>query len=123
MAEFGEWGLGRMAEPDAIVTALETLLGGDGLLKERQALVTSGPTHEAIDPARYLANRSSGKQGHAVAAVDPAGPPAGAGGEQDGDHRHHQNPWAAASLASYHQVSGKPSPFAAGAAGLPNLLQ
>lgn len=69
MAECGEWGLGRMAEPDAIVTALETLLGGDGLLKGRQALVTSGPTHEAIDPARYLANRSSGKQGHAVAAV------------------------------------------------------
>ncbi|MDP6785916.1 MAG: bifunctional phosphopantothenoylcysteine decarboxylase/phosphopantothenate--cysteine ligase CoaBC [Rhodospirillales bacterium] len=71
MAESGEWGLGRMAEPDAIVAALESLFGGaaDGLLKDRRALVTSGPTHEAIDPVRYLANRSSGKQGHAVATA------------------------------------------------------
>ena len=69
MAERGEWGLGRMAEPDAIVAALETFFAGDGLLKDRRALVTSGPTHEAIDPVRYLANRSSGKQGHAVAAA------------------------------------------------------
>ena len=71
MAERGEWGLGRMVEPDAIVAALEALLGGGphGLLKDRRALVTSGPTHEAIDPVRYLANRSSGKQGHAVAAA------------------------------------------------------
>jgi phosphopantothenoylcysteine decarboxylase / phosphopantothenate---cysteine ligase len=71
MAESGEWGMGRMAEPDAIVAALESLLGGAqaGLLKDRRALVTSGPTHEAIDPVRFLANRSSGKQGHAVAAA------------------------------------------------------
>jgi phosphopantothenoylcysteine decarboxylase/phosphopantothenate--cysteine ligase len=71
MAESGEWGMGRMAEPDAIVAALEGLLGGAqaGLLKDRRALVTSGPTHEAIDPVRFLANRSSGKQGHAVAAA------------------------------------------------------
>jgi phosphopantothenoylcysteine decarboxylase / phosphopantothenate---cysteine ligase len=71
MAESGEWGMGRMAEPDAIVAELESLLGGAqaGLLKDRRALVTSGPTHEAIDPVRFLANRSSGKQGHAVAAA------------------------------------------------------
>ncbi len=71
MAESGEWGMGRMAEPDTIVAALEDLFGGaaDGLLKDRRALVTSGPTHEAIDPVRYLANRSSGKQGHAVATA------------------------------------------------------
>ena len=71
MAESGEWGMGRMAEPDAIVAALEGLLGGAqaGLLKDRRAMVTSGPTHEAIDPVRFLANRSSGKQGHAVAAA------------------------------------------------------
>ena len=71
MAESGEWGMGRMAEPDAIVAALEGLLGGAqaGLLNDRRALVTSGPTHEAIDPVRFLANRSSGKQGHAVAAA------------------------------------------------------
>ena len=72
MAEGGEWGLGRMAEPDAIVAALEALLGASGAhgpLKDRRALVTSGPTHEAIDPVRYVANRSSGKQGHAVAAA------------------------------------------------------
>ena len=69
MAERGEWGLGRMAVPDAIVAALEVILVDGGLLKDRRALLTSGPTHEAIDPVRYLANRSSGKQGHAVAAA------------------------------------------------------
>jgi phosphopantothenoylcysteine decarboxylase / phosphopantothenate---cysteine ligase len=64
-----ESGMGRMAEPLAIVAAAERLLGGDGALKGRRALVTSGPTHEAIDPVRYIANRSSGKQGHAIAAA------------------------------------------------------
>ena len=64
----GETGMGRMAEPLEIVAAIEQLIGG-GALKGRRALVTSGPTHEAIDPVRYIANRSSGKQGHAIAAA------------------------------------------------------
>jgi phosphopantothenoylcysteine decarboxylase / phosphopantothenate---cysteine ligase len=64
----GETGLGRMAEPLEIVAAVQQLLGG-GALKGRRAIVTSGPTHEAIDPVRYIANRSSGKQGHAIAAA------------------------------------------------------
>lgn len=66
----GEFGLGRMAEPLEIVTAIEAYFGvADGPLKGRRALVTSGPTHEPIDPVRYIANRSSGKQGHAIAAA------------------------------------------------------
>src|SRR5579864_7018670 len=64
----GETGVGRMAEPLEIVATVIALLGG-GVLNGRRALVTSGPTHEAIDPVRYIANRSSGKQGHAVAAA------------------------------------------------------
>ncbi|TQV76358.1 bifunctional phosphopantothenoylcysteine decarboxylase/phosphopantothenate--cysteine ligase CoaBC [Denitrobaculum tricleocarpae] len=74
----GEFGFGRMAEPHEIVAAILTTLGrqsraagGAGPLGAplagRSALVTSGPTHEAIDPVRYIANRSSGKQGHAIA--------------------------------------------------------
>ena len=62
----GEYGPGRMAEPLEIVTAIETRLG-DGPLKGKRVLVTSGPTHEPIDPVRYIANRSSGAQGTAVA--------------------------------------------------------
>ncbi len=70
MAEKGEAGLGRMAEPLQIVQAVEALLdGGPKPLKGRTAIVTSGPTHEPIDPVRYIANRSSGKQGHAIAAA------------------------------------------------------
>jgi phosphopantothenoylcysteine decarboxylase / phosphopantothenate---cysteine ligase len=65
----GETGMGRMAEPLEIVAAVEHILGASAVLKGRRALVTSGPTHEAIDPVRYIANRSSGKQGHAIAAV------------------------------------------------------
>lgn len=65
----GETGIGRMAEPLEIVAVVEGLLGADGALKGRRALVTSGPTHEPIDPVRYIANRSSGKQGHAIAAA------------------------------------------------------
>ena len=64
----GETGPGRMAEPLEIVAAIEAMLSA-GPLQGRRALVTSGPTHEAIDPVRYLANRSSGKQGHAIAAA------------------------------------------------------
>jgi phosphopantothenoylcysteine decarboxylase/phosphopantothenate--cysteine ligase len=66
----GESGMGRMAEPEEILAAIADLLGGGaGPLRGKKILVTSGPTHEAIDPVRYLANRSSGKQGHAVAAA------------------------------------------------------
>ena len=63
-----ESGPGRLSEPEAIAYAIRTLLGS-GPLSGRHALVTSGPTHEPIDPVRYIANRSSGKQGHAIAAA------------------------------------------------------
>ncbi len=62
----GEHGPGRMSEPMEIVAAVESALA-DGPLKGRRVLVTSGPTHEPIDPVRYIANRSSGAQGTAVA--------------------------------------------------------
>ncbi|MGH6661573.1 MAG: bifunctional phosphopantothenoylcysteine decarboxylase/phosphopantothenate--cysteine ligase CoaBC [Rhodospirillales bacterium] len=79
----GEWGMGRMAEPDAIVAAVDEFFrqgraqgavrsaaAGRSLpLSGTRALVTSGPTYEAIDPVRYIANRSSGKQGHAIAGA------------------------------------------------------
>jgi phosphopantothenoylcysteine decarboxylase / phosphopantothenate---cysteine ligase len=65
----GETGMGRMAEPLDIVAAIEGLLGAGGALAGRRALVTSGPTQEPIDPVRFIANRSSGKQGHAIAAA------------------------------------------------------
>ncbi len=64
----GEYGPGRMAEPLEIVAAVETALG-DGPLKGRHVVLTSGPTHEPIDPVRYIANRSSGAQGAALAAA------------------------------------------------------
>jgi phosphopantothenoylcysteine decarboxylase/phosphopantothenate--cysteine ligase len=65
----GEVGGGRMAEPAEILAAIESRLGGGGALSGFRAIVTSGPTHEPIDPVRYIANRSSGKQGHAIAAA------------------------------------------------------
>ena len=65
----GEFGVGRMAEADDIVAAVGDFLRSGGRLEGRRALVTSGPTFEAIDPVRYIANRSSGKQGHAIAAA------------------------------------------------------
>jgi len=65
----GEFGLGRMSEPADIVRAVESFFRGSGRLSGRSALVTSGPTFEAIDPVRYIANRSSGKQGHAIASA------------------------------------------------------
>jgi len=69
MAESGEAGQGRMAEPLQIVASIEALLDNSPKpLAGRKAIVTSGPTHEPIDPVRYIANRSSGKQGHAIAA-------------------------------------------------------
>lgn len=68
MAERGEAGLGRLAEPAALLEAIEALLRR-GPLEGRHIIVTSGPTHEPIDPVRYIANRSSGRQGHAIAAA------------------------------------------------------
>src|SRR5437762_13362126 len=68
MAESGEAGVGRMAEPLEIVAAVQTQLAvRSRALAGVRMLVTSGPTHEPIDPVRYIANRSSGKQGHAIA--------------------------------------------------------
>ena len=77
MAESGEAGIGRMAEPMEIVGAISKILVPDKKPKPllgKRAIVTSGPTHEPIDPVRYIANRSSGKQGHAIAeALGKAG--------------------------------------------------
>ena len=64
----GEFGPGRMAEPLEILAAVEAALSG-GPLAGKHVLVTSGPTHEPIDPVRYIANRSSGAQGAAIAAA------------------------------------------------------
>ncbi|MCW3476048.1 bifunctional phosphopantothenoylcysteine decarboxylase/phosphopantothenate--cysteine ligase CoaBC [Limobrevibacterium gyesilva] len=64
-----EFGPGRLAEPPVILAAIEAMLSGPKPLAGRHALVTSGPTHEPIDPVRYIANRSSGRQGHAIAAA------------------------------------------------------
>lgn len=64
----GEFGLGRMAEPMEILAAVQAALNS-GPLAGKHALVTSGPTHEPIDPVRYIANRSSGAQGTAIAAA------------------------------------------------------
>ena len=75
MAESGEAGTGRMAEPLEIVAAIESLLAAPDVAKSlagRRVVVTSGPTHEPIDPVRYIANRSSGKQGHAIARAAAA---------------------------------------------------
>ena len=70
MAESNEAGEGRMAEPLEIIAAIEALLDdGQKPLSGKKIIVTSGPTHEPIDPVRYIANRSSGKQGHAIAAA------------------------------------------------------
>jgi phosphopantothenoylcysteine decarboxylase / phosphopantothenate---cysteine ligase len=72
MAERGEAGLGRMAEPLEIASAADAMLRSEGLLAGKRVLVTSGPTSEPLDPVRVLANRSSGKQGHAIAAAAAA---------------------------------------------------
>jgi phosphopantothenoylcysteine decarboxylase / phosphopantothenate---cysteine ligase len=74
MAEAGEAGVGRMAEALEIAAATEALLGDEGErpLAGKRVVVTSGPTHEPIDPVRYIANRSSGRQGHAIAAAAAA---------------------------------------------------
>jgi phosphopantothenoylcysteine decarboxylase/phosphopantothenate--cysteine ligase len=73
MAEAGEAGLGRMAEPLEIAAAAGRILAPALLpLAGRHIIVTSGPTHEPLDPVRYLANRSSGRQGHAIAAAAAA---------------------------------------------------
>ncbi len=74
MAEAGESGLGRMSEPTDIAVAADHLLRPvrTGPLAGRRVVVTAGPTHEAIDPVRYIANRSSGKQGFAIAEAAAA---------------------------------------------------
>jgi phosphopantothenoylcysteine decarboxylase/phosphopantothenate--cysteine ligase len=73
MAEAGEAGVGRMSEPVEIAAAAEQRLEArPGPLRNRRLLVTAGPTHEPIDPVRYIANRSSGKQGYAIAAAAAA---------------------------------------------------
>jgi phosphopantothenoylcysteine decarboxylase / phosphopantothenate---cysteine ligase len=69
MAESNEAGTGRMVEPVEIADAVQALFNARGTLAGRRVVVTSGPTHEPIDPVRYIANRSSGKQGHAIAAA------------------------------------------------------
>ncbi len=70
MAESGEAGEGRMAEPLEIVAAIEALFDSQPKpLAGSRIIITSGPTHEPIDPVRYIANRSSGKQGHALAGA------------------------------------------------------
>ncbi len=66
----GEFGPGRLPEPEAILRAIEAALAPtSGRLKGKQIVVTAGPTHERIDPVRYIANRSSGKQGFAIAGA------------------------------------------------------
>jgi phosphopantothenoylcysteine decarboxylase/phosphopantothenate--cysteine ligase len=72
MAERGEAGIGRMSEPLEIAATVEAMLRGAGSLAGKRVLVTSGPTSEPIDPVRFIANRSSGKQGHAIAAAAAA---------------------------------------------------
>jgi phosphopantothenoylcysteine decarboxylase / phosphopantothenate---cysteine ligase len=72
MAEHGEAGIGRMAEPLEIAAAAAAMLRSAGSLAGKRMLVTSGPTSEPLDPVRVLANRSSGKQGHAIAAAAAA---------------------------------------------------
>jgi phosphopantothenoylcysteine decarboxylase/phosphopantothenate--cysteine ligase len=72
MAERGEAGVGRMAEPLEVAAAVETMLRSGRSLAGKRLLVTSGPTSEPLDPVRVLANRSSGKQGHAIAAAAAA---------------------------------------------------
>ncbi len=70
----GEEGAGRMLEPDLIAITVFNLTGGkgEGLLEGRKVVVTAGPTREAIDPVRYITNRSSGKMGYAVATAAAA---------------------------------------------------
>ncbi|MBN1551791.1 bifunctional phosphopantothenoylcysteine decarboxylase/phosphopantothenate--cysteine ligase CoaBC, partial [bacterium] len=65
----GDVGCGRMSEPDVIVDFALVDMGKDGDLSNMKVLVTAGPTHEAIDPVRYITNRSSGKMGFALAAA------------------------------------------------------
>lgn len=71
MAEANESGTGRMAEPGIILDAVDGILRppAPGPLSGKHVLITAGPTHEPIDPVRYIANRSSGKQGYAIAAA------------------------------------------------------
>lgn len=69
MLACGEEGKGRLAEVDTVVSAILARIDGAAPLKGYKAIVTSGPTHEPLDPVRFIGNRSSGKQGHAIAAA------------------------------------------------------
>ena len=84
----GEAGIGRMAEPLEIAAAAQALLRRRGRrpLAGKRVVVTSGPTHEPIDPVRYIANRSSGRQGHAIAAAAAAAGADGGAGIGPGQH-------------------------------------
>jgi phosphopantothenoylcysteine synthetase/decarboxylase len=87
MAESNEAGEGRMAEPLQIVASIEAFMDdAPKPLNGRTAIVTSGPTHEPIDPVRYIANRSSGKQGHAIAGASRPAWRRGDAGLRPGDH-------------------------------------
>jgi phosphopantothenoylcysteine decarboxylase/phosphopantothenate--cysteine ligase len=70
----GETGSGRMLDPDVIAATVFNLTGGkgEGLLEGRKVVITAGPTREAIDPVRYITNRSSGKMGYAIASAAAA---------------------------------------------------
>jgi phosphopantothenoylcysteine decarboxylase/phosphopantothenate--cysteine ligase len=65
----GEFGPGRLPEPETIVAAIDGLVGGGQRLRGKHIVVTAGPTHEPIDPVRVIANRSSGKQGFGIAGA------------------------------------------------------
>ena len=65
----GEFGEGRLAEPPVILNAIRARIGRDDSLKGRHILITAGPTEEPLDPVRFLSNRSSGKQGYAIATA------------------------------------------------------
>jgi phosphopantothenoylcysteine decarboxylase/phosphopantothenate--cysteine ligase len=65
----GEYGPGRLPEPERILGAIRSHFASDGPLAGRHVVVTAGPTHEPVDPVRVIANRSSGKQGFAIAAA------------------------------------------------------
>ena len=100
----GEYGPGRMAEPAAVLAAIGAAFGG-GPLAGRHVLVTSGPTHEPIDPVRYIANRSSGAQGTALAAASGRFPAHRAGNWRKGPLRPRRRSGSGARAAS-----GRPIP-------------
>src|SRR3546814_7160983 len=65
----GEFGPGRLPEPVVVLEAIRRRMAGAGALSGKHVIVTAGPTHEPIDPVRYIANRSSGRQGFEIAGA------------------------------------------------------